>query len=389
MKQKTVLSIGAGHPQIDFIRSLKEKGHYVIAIGKGRNSEEAISLCDEFIELDTHNEMEVINWLESSNKKIDAVGSYAGGQAIRTLQVVNKTLNHSTAIPLELMVGMDKFSQQELYEKYNLSTIQSWNVQRIKNQPNIIGNLNKFILKPTVGRGSSGVEIVNQEELLSIINSNQYGGETIVQEFREGIEYRLLALIQKGELKFIAPVIRASYEGTVFLGRLSYDGKYTDRIEEYFMKFIKECNLQDVILKADILISAENIDMIEMDIGVGGGTYYKQYLSKLFNYDINSEYINLILQEKVSKAELPSENWIMDYIYNLTGKPITVDLKKISDFITPIIGENQIIKNLLNPEKKGEFSSNAHFIFTVIHKNNTISNHELNRLVNEKIFQNG
>ncbi len=29
MKQKTILSIGAGFPQIDFIKSLKEKGHDV------------------------------------------------------------------------------------------------------------------------------------------------------------------------------------------------------------------------------------------------------------------------------------------------------------------------------------------------------------------------
>lgn len=389
MTQKTVLSIGAGFPQIDFIKSLKEKGHYVIAIGKGRNSEEAINLCDEFSEVNTHDEEEVVQWVNKSERKIDAVGSYSGGQAIKTLQVVNKVLGLATAIPDELMVGMDKFSQQQLLEKYKLSTIESWGVKEIKNNTNLIDNLNKFIVKPTVGRGSSGIEIVNQAELLKAINNNKYSEQTIVQEFREGVEYRLLALVQKGELKLMAPVIRDSYEGTVFLGRLSYDDQHTDRIENYFMDFIRKSGVQNIILKADILVSANNIDMIEMDIGVGGGTYYKQFLSKLFNYDLNSEYINLILNEPVSKASKPSVEWLMDYVYNLSGKPLELDLKEIKEFLNPIVGENKIIKNLLNPEKSGAFNSNADFMVTVIHKNKSISNTELNRLLNEKIFING
>ncbi|WCO01139.1 ATP-grasp domain-containing protein [Psychroserpens ponticola] len=389
MKQKVILSIGAGYPQIDFIKSLKDKGHYVVAIGKGRNSEKAIQLCDEFAEVNTHNEAEVLNWIQSFSKKIDAVGSYSGGQAIRTLQVVNKALNLHTEIPTELMVGMDKFSQQELYEKYRLTTIASWNIKEITQNLNIIDGVNKFIVKPTVGRGSSGVEIVNKNDLISAINENKYGDETIVQEFREGLEYRVLALVQNGELKLLAPVVRDSYEGTVFLGRLSYDDKHSKRIEDYFMNFIKECGVQDVILKADILVSAENIDMIEMDIGVGGGTYYKQYLSKLFDYDLNSEYINLILKEQVSKANMPSESRLMDYVYNLSGKPIEINVIEIEKTLEPILGEHKILKNLLSPEKSGKFQSNADFIFTVIHKNKDLTNVELNKIVNEKLFKNG
>ena len=272
MKQKTVLSIGAGFPQIDFIKSLKDMGLYVIAIGKGRNAEKAIDLCDEFIELNTHCEDEVLSWLKNYSKKIDAVGSYAGGKAIRTLQVVNDALELHTSIPKELMVGMDKFSQQKLYEKYTLTSISSWDMKNISNDPTLIDNINKFIVKPAIGRGSSGVEVIDRNELLVAINESKYGGESIIQEFREGLEYRVLVLIQKGTLKLLAPVVRNSFHNTVFLGRLSYDDKNTKRIEDYFMSFINKCNIQNVILKADILVSSNHIDMIEMDIGVGGGT---------------------------------------------------------------------------------------------------------------------
>jgi len=388
MKQKTILSIGAGFPQVDFIRSLKEKGHYVVSIGKGRNSKEAIELSDDFAEVNTHCEDEVISWIKNYSKKIDAVGSYSGGKAIRTLQIVNQFLNLHTEIPEELIIGMDKFSQQELYEKHKLTTIKSWNIREITADQDLIKDVDKFIIKPTIGRGSSGVQIIKKHKLLSDIRNCLYTEDTIIQEFREGKEYRVSALIQNGELKLLAPIERKSFNKTVFLGRLSYDDSHIEAIESYFMKFVGECGIKNVIFKADILVSKGNIDMIEMDIGVGGGIYYKKYLSELFKYDLNNEYINLIINEKVNKANNPAKNKFMDYIYNLSGRPIVLDLISIEKLLNQLIGAHKIIRNLLKPEEHGKFQSNADFIFSIIHENENISNFELNKIINQKLFIN-
>ena len=126
MLKRTVLSIGSGLPQVDFIKALKQRNFEVVSIGKGRNSEEAICLSDDFVEVDTHDASAVIDWLRSYKRDIHAVGSFAGGMAIGTLQKAVKELNLIPNVPDELMVGMDKFSQQDLYERYNLSSIKSF-----------------------------------------------------------------------------------------------------------------------------------------------------------------------------------------------------------------------------------------------------------------------
>ncbi len=385
---KNILSIGAGLPQLDFIKALKKRNYSVIAIGKGRNADEVIALCDDFAEVDTHNLNEAIQWALRYPKKIDAVGSFAGGNAIGTLQEICRALNLPTRIPDHLMVGMDKFSQQALYEKYGLTTIKSWTAKEILNNKQEPRSIEHFIIKPVIGRGSSGVNIVNSSTLLNMVDKGEIDASTIIQEFRKGEEYRVSVLVQGGEIKLLAPILRVSFDKTFFLGRLSYSSRYFERIEEYFINFIDRCRLTDVILKADVLISDKHIDMIEMDIGVGGGTYYKQYISALFNYDFINQYINLITQSEVEKATLPEVKWVMDYIYNKTGKPFSYNIEYVSQRLDTIIGKHKIIQNLLQPEKTGKLKTNADFIFTVIHQNEQVNNRELNEYLNSTIFSN-
>ena len=52
--KKVVISVGMGPQQLAFIKRLKENGYTVVAFGKGKNSAEAIHLCDYSAELDTH-----------------------------------------------------------------------------------------------------------------------------------------------------------------------------------------------------------------------------------------------------------------------------------------------------------------------------------------------
>jgi hypothetical protein len=389
MSKRTVLSIGSGLPQLDFIKALKKRNFEVVSIGKGRNSDEAIFLSDDFIEVDTHDETAVINWLRSYKRDIHAVGSFAGGMAIGTLQKAVKELELIPNIPDALMVGMDKFSQQHLYEKYNLSSIKSLSFKEIKDDVTLIAGIKQFIVKPIIGRGSEGVSVVNKDELLRLISTSLFDSSTIVQEFREGVEYRVLILVQNGELKLLAPVIRESYHDTFFLGRLRFSDHHETRIRSYFTSFFRSVNLQDCILKADVLVSPNNIDMIEMDIGVGGGIYYKKYISELFSYDLINQYINLIVNEPVLSSRPPKHGKIMDYIYNTTGKSFKYDVSFISNQLNSIIGKHLILTNLLKPEDTGNMMSNADFILTIIHEKREVSNYELNSFINKNIFING
>lgn len=381
----TVLSIGAGFPQEEFVDALKARNISVISIGKGRNSQKVIDKSDIFAEVDTHSFIDLNQWIQTNKVQFDAAGSFAGGGAILTLQKINEKYNLPTRIPSELMVGMDKFSQQALYEKYELTTIKSWTTSEIGNA-NIDG-IKKFVVKPVVGRGSAGVEFVSDSELKDRIFSKSIPEDYIIQEFREGVEYRMLMIVQTGEIKLLAPIKRESYEGTSFLGRLSYSDTHLDRIQTYCENLVKKLKIENSIIKFDILVSEKNVDMIEMDIAVGGGIYFKRFIESLFEWDIINRYIDLILGIHFESALIQNPSHVMDYVYNHTGKPFKILEDEVENYLKTILeGEFKVIYNKLKPWEHGQMSSNAHFIFTIIHGICKYSDKQLNDLINKNVF---
>lgn len=387
-KNTLVVSVGAGYPQYPFIQALKERGYKVAAFGVGRNDERAVQLCDYFSYIDTKDAEKAIAWIESLPEPITAAGSYAGGKAITTLQKISNYFALPTSIPERLCVGMDKSSQQILYNEYGLSSIQTYTLEDILQSGTEMDH-RQFIVKPRIGRGSSDVYQWNGAKLKQKIQSGEITADDIIQEFRQGTEYRLLAIINHREVKLVAPIQRKSFRDTFFLGRLSYmnNEENQKRIEQYMKESATSLGLNHCIIKADIIVSDKTIDMIEMDIGVGGGHYYKTYVGELYGYDLVDDYIQLIHGKTISKKEINYSSKVMDYVYNLQGVPIHYSAETTSRLLTEFLGPHKIIKNFLNPEKTGSFNSNADFVFGIIHENTEVSNDEVNEFVNEMIFR--
>lgn len=383
--EKTILSIGAGYPQEEFAGAIKERNYKLISIGKGKNSQYVISKSDIFAAVDTHSFEDVDKWISENNIHFDAAGSFAGGGAILTLQKINEKYNMPTRIPNDLMVGMDKFSQADLYEKYNLTSIKSWNASELKTVPE---DVDEFVVKPAVGRGSVGVEFIKRDELVKRLSNGTIPEDYIIQVFRKGVEYRMLLIAQKGEIKLLAPVKRHSFRETSFLGRLECCTEDFDRIREYCEKMIKDMKISNAIIKFDILVSAAHIDMIEMDISVGGGIYFKRYIEKLFEWDIINKYIDLILDIPIEVAHISNPYLVMDYIYNETGKPFSLDKEALESMLVKRIKNRfKVVYNKFNPWETGKFGSNADFICTVIHDDRSINNEEISDLLNQQLFK--
>lgn len=382
---KTILSIGAGYPQEEFADAIKNRGYKLISIGKGKNSEYVISKSDLFSEVDTHSFEEVDNWITENNIQFDAAGSFAGGGAILTLQKINKKYNMPTQIPDDLMVGMDKFSQAALYEKYGLTSIKSWTVSEMTNVPE---DIDEFVVKPAVGRGSVGVEFISRDTLVERLSNGLIPEDYIIQVFRRGTEYRMLLICQGGEIKLLAPIKRNSFRNTSFLGRLECSTEELSRIREYCEKMIKDMKISNAIIKFDILVSAVHIDMIEMDISVGGGIYFKRYIEKLFEWDIINKYIDLILNIPIEEAHIAHNNLVMDYVYNETGVPFSMNKQELESLLRETVHSDfKIVYNKFNPWETGKMGSNADFICTVIHGDSSIKREELSDLLNKKLFR--
>lgn len=385
-----VVSVGMGLGQLAFIKRLRELGYNVIAFGKGKNSEEAEKLCLYSAQLDTHRSKEVIEWIDSLNVNVIGVGSFAGGQAVHTVQVLSDYYNAPTKIPSELMVETSKEEQQKLLEKYHLSSIHTWkakdlSVEMVKREAN-----DDFIVKPANGRGSKGILFIDKEALKKRLDNHDFQEDDVIQVVKKGREYRCVFIIQNQKIKLLAPILRKSYRNTLFFGVLRYSEKDLNVIEKMMTAFIAQSGITNSIIKADIIVSESSIDVIEMDIGVGGGGYFQHYVSKLFNKSIMDEYINLIVNKPVGEFTVSNSQLRMDYVFNRSTSPIKYDLEKCYRFLSEKLGEVDIQVNILHPEHKGGFSSNADFIFTVIHNQTdteTINNFYVDDLTNDCLFE--
>ncbi len=383
--EKTILSIGAGYPQEEFADAIKDRNYKLISIGKGMNSEYVISKSDIFAEVDTHSFEDVDNWITENNIRFDAAGSFAGGGAILTLQKINKKYNMPTRIPDDLMVGMDKFSQADLYEKYHLTSIKSWTVSEMKSVPE---DIEEFVVKPAVGRGSVGVEFIDRGELVNRLSKGLIPDDYIIQVFRKGVEYRMLLIAQGGNIKLLAPVKRHSFRNTSFLGRLECCTDDLGRIREYCECMVRDMKISNAIIKFDILVSTNHIDMIEMDISVGGGIYFKRYIEKLFEWDIINKYIDLILDIPIEETHISNPKLVMDYVYNETGKPFAMNKEALEALLQKKVNSGfKVVYNKFKPWETGKFGSNADFICTVIHDDRSINSEEISDLLNQQLFK--
>ncbi len=364
-----VISVGIGYGQLEFIKRLKAHGYKVIGFGKGKNSEEAVSLCDYTAEIDTRDFEGASAWIDSLAVRITAVGSFAGGGAIDVVQRLTNYYHTHTAIPESLIVGSDKIQQQRMYSKYNLSKIKTWRAKNLSIQELSAECSDKmFIVKPSAGRGSEGVEIVSKQELSDMLDKRMIASESVIQVLQRGREYRCMLIVQDRQIKLLAPILRESYRGTFFLGRLRYEEKDLSRLRNFFGRFVKSSGIISTIIKADVIVSDSRIDVIEMDIGVGGGSYYKKFISRIYGRDIIEEYISLITNQNVDSFYVMSPFLRMDYVFNRLRVPVHYDLEECRRVFEQRLGKCELQINVLHPERKADFSSNADFIFTVMYE---------------------
>lgn len=388
MSKGIIVSVGAGNLQCGFIRRLRELGYQVAAFGKGKNSKEAIGYCNYFKEIDTSDHQEAISWLDSLGQPVIGAGSYAGGVAIRTLQLISNYYKLPTAVPENLVTGMDKLRQQQMYEQYGLSQIKTFSYDSLMKHPEDVSAGEDYILKPVIGRGSQGVRFLKGEELLEELNQNGLNENHMVQSAVKGREYRVLLMLQKGEIKLLAPVFRHSFKETFFLGRLEISFEDYYEIYQHASRMIQSLGIENSIIKYDVIVGQAGVNLIEMDIGVGGGEYYKRFLSQACGVNLMDVYIRLICGEEISLMECREKDLVMDYIYNEFPHPVTYDPTLCKRMLEQRYGEVQLIQNHLCPEKKGFYQSNADFLFTVIHNNKEVGQGELNEFVNNRLLQN-
>lgn len=385
----TIVSIGAGENQLEFIKKAKKMGYKVASLGKGRNSNEAIELSDYFSEIDTSDLDTIVKWLDSLKINIKAIGTLAGSCDSKTLLKLNNYYNLATSINEELIVGMEKEVQQKMYSKHGISNLKTYTTSEILKDIELIEDSQEYIVKPSIGGGSQDVFILSGNDLMDTILKKELVDNFVVQPVSYGKEYRVLIMIQNGEIKLLSPILRNNFKNTFFLGKLQYCSceKDMNRIYKHAVNFINSMGIINSIIKYDIIVEKNNITLIEMDIGIGGGIYFQKYISEIFDTDIIELYLKLITGVDIEKFNAKNLDLITEYVFNEKNSPIKYNREQCERVLKEKFGFKEITHNSLKPVNKKEFSSNADFIFSVIHNNKFLNDWEINDYVNKNIFE--
>ncbi len=180
---KILMSAAGSSASISIIKHLQKLGHYVIGIDANKHSQSlALEVCDEFYLSPLCNSPEFIPFINSLKDAFDLYIPFIDEEliALSSTHHLDKELKKRIIInSLEtIKICTSKVNFQHYCQQNNLP------VAPIAKKP-------PAIFKPEFGRGSKGIFIIDDTELLPYFNKKQ----GVIQKLISGVEYTVDTLI--------------------------------------------------------------------------------------------------------------------------------------------------------------------------------------------------
>lgn len=380
-EKKYVISIGAGNNQVPLIKRLVERGYNVISFDKNINAP-GKQLSNIFNNISTWDCGNAIRWLDSLKLTFEGALCFSYGKALISQQKIIDYYNMNCKINNSFINVMgDKSFQRKILSDFSLSTIKEYD-----NFCNVIQNEEHkcFIIKDKMGVSSNNIFLVENEcydnEIVEKLSKNGY----IIQEYLDGIEYRIISLVNDRKIKFISVMERNNLINTFFTGRLNPKSSYDKEIVFLIEKVIEKFDIIDTVLKIDIIEGENRIEILEIDFGIGGD-YFETIISpKCYNYNFIDNYINLMLGLPVEEKRTLNNELCFDYIYNIDKKENSIiDYSKVFNATDKYFLEYEIVKIKEQGQLIQSPQSNMDAAFGIIHDRKDLTNYDVNVLFNK------
>lgn len=324
-----VLILGAGLMQKPAILSAKELGFYTVVIDA---DDKAVSIecADEFRKIDLKNKEEILDFAKElqSKGKLEAVFT-AGTDFSASVSYVCENLGlnaHSFEVALN---ASDKTRMRDCFEKSKVPSPNFFRICKDDLSENLLKKINSVIdfpivVKPVDNMGARGCRMVrNEKEFLpavSVAIEVSRTGYAIVEEYMEGPEYSIDALVYNGTMTITGFAERHIYYPPYFIEMghtmpAILDKEKHDQLISVFALGVKALGLSSGAAKADIKFT-KNGPMIGEIAGRLSGGYMSgwtyPYASGL---NLTKEALKIacnkvpdvLLQKRIPVDYLPSE----------------------------------------------------------------------------------
>lgn len=378
-----VVSVGAGKNQLPLIKELINRNFKVISFDK---NESAIGkkYSYRFNNISTWDYENAIKWLESQQLQYSGILCFSYGKAIITQQQLIKHFNLNCEINEDFLSIMeDKHKLRKILYKYGMSCIKE---DYLANVNNVLIE-GKYIIKDKFGDSSKNIFLISKNELKTFVKNNMFIKDFIVQEFVEGIDYRIISIIQDNKVRFFSLLERESLLNTFFTSRLIPINKFDVNFYDIVNDLNNILKIKDGLLKVDLVDDGSKKEILEIDFGIGGDYFETVISPKCYNYNYIDNYINLMLGLPVKEKKVPDNELYFDYVYNINkSKNLIMDYDKIFYVANKYFQDYEIIKIKKQDDKVKYPTSNMDAAFGIIHNNKNMTNYDINILFNEALL---
>ncbi len=383
-KQRCVVSVGAGKNQVPLIKRLVERGYNVISFDKDINAP-GRQLSFIFNNISTWDYESSVQWLDSLGARYKGILCFSCGYALVTqLSLINHYRLRGEIKKDYLKINMNKELLRYYLRKFRFTNLTEFNFQEYS-YLHMSKKDSKYVIKRKNGVCSEHIQIIDIKKLHSnMIKTNDTN--YIIQEYIDGVEYRVISLIQDKKIKFVSIMGRESLANTFFTGRLNPKGDYNNKIVILVEKVIQKFGIIDSALKIDIIEDKNRIEILEIDFGIGGDYFETVISPKCYNYNYIDNYINLMLGLPVKEKKVPDNELYFDYVYNINkSNNLIIDYNKIFYIADKYFQDYEIVKIKSQNDKVKYPKSNMDTAFGIIHNNKNMTNYDVNILFNKAL----
>ncbi len=314
--------IGAGEESLHMIEKAKELGVFVTALD-GNPAAPGLRAADEGLAVDISQEEAVLAAL--AERKPDFVLTGPIGRYLTTAGAVNDALGLRGISRKAAVACTDKYLFHQILSEQGLRAGHCWLIpalddakdgekgedrsEREPKEPARQGRLSyPAILKPRYGSGSRGIFFVESPmELALAMKALQHEEEEhkipledyVLEEAAKGEEYgvdgamdgktfRLILLRRK---LLTPPPARQAVGYFSVTGTMDREEALLGRVQEYLERVTERMGLQDCLLHADLMISENNIFVIELSARPSGHNLHNLFTPMATGVDMAQQYI--------------------------------------------------------------------------------------------------
>lgn len=316
---KTLLVLGAGVDQIPGIIKAKEMGIYTIALDGNPNAA-AKNFADEFYIVSIKHFEQIQTFLKNTlQKPIDGVIAFG----VDIASIIAKTadiLNVNWTIPEQsALLSEDKFLAKEFMTTHNINIPPFRSVKTIEQIEDFILHVGlPIIIKPVDNSAARGISYLTHHDQIhrafedALKNSKTQ--KIIAEKYLKGPQISTESFVINGKIYNIGFADRNYDDMEKFLPNIIENGgdlpsiymknKYKEQLKNYLEIIAEKLNIQNGVIKGDIVIYNDDLYIIEFALRLSGGNFSTIEIPENTGVDFLKIALKLHLNIPISSDEL-------------------------------------------------------------------------------------